>query len=93
MDEEAREETMKPPVMNGHAIPVKEDLPPRSSDPVSCMNAMEDEEFGDDIGDTSLQDVNNEEDDIAGPLIPPPQGFRSPAQGRPLSQSVPQVSG
>ena len=43
---------------------------------------------------TSQDNAVNEDD--VGPLIPPPQGFRGPSArppgGRPLSQSVPQVS-
>ncbi|KAK3082955.1 hypothetical protein FSP39_010024 [Pinctada imbricata] len=91
MDEEHQDAGPKPPMMNGHASPVKDDLPPRSSDPVSRMNELEDDDDIEEIGDTAMQDVIQEEDDVAGPLIPPPQGFRSPAHQRPLSQSIPQV--
>ena len=42
-----------------------------------------------------FQDTVINEDEEVGPLIPPPQGFRGPSarpgQGRPLSQSIPQV--
>ena len=44
-----------------------------------------------------FQDAVITEEEEIGPLIPPPQGFRGPSarpagQGRPLSQSVPQVT-
>jgi hypothetical protein len=92
MDEEYREDT-KGPVVNGHAVPVR-DTPQKSSPPVPRLQAMDSDDYLEENGDTILQDVINEEEDTAGPLIPPPQGFRSPGhtQGRALSQSVPQVN-
>lgn len=91
MDEEYREDT-KGPMVNGHAVPVRES-PHKPSPSVPRLQSMDSEDYPEENGDTILQDIINEEDDTAGPLIPPPQGFRSPghAQGRALSQSVPQV--
>lgn len=91
MDEEYREDA-KGPVVNGHAVPVR-DTPHKSSPAVPRLQGMDSEDYLEENGDTILQDVI-EEDDTAGPLIPPPQGFRSSghAQGRALSQSVPQVN-
>lgn len=91
MDEEYREDT-KGPMVNGHAVPVRES-PHKPSPSVPRLQSMDSEDYPEENGDTILQDIINEEDDTAGPLIPPPQGFRSPghAQGRALSQSIPQV--
>lgn len=90
MDEEYREDT-KGPIVNGHAVPVRES-PHKPSPSVPRLQSMDSEDYPEENGDTILQDIINEEDDTAGPLIPPPQGFRSPghAQGRALSQSIPQ---
>ena len=92
MDEEYREDT-KGPMVNGHAVPVK-DTPQKNPSSVPRLLSMDSEDYPEENGETILQDIINEEEDTAGPLIPPPQGFRSPghAQGRALSQSVPQVS-
>lgn len=91
MDEEYRDDT-KGPMVNGHAVPVRES-PHKPSPSMPRLQSMDSEDYQEENGDTILQDIINEEEDTAGPLIPPPQGFRSPghAQGRALSQSVPQV--
>lgn len=95
MDEEVKDfdpKPPKPPTVNGHAVPIKEG-PPRSAKPVHRTQSLESEDLEMEILGQSY-DTINEEDDQAGPLIPPPQGFGSPSKsppGRPLSHSVPQV--
>ena len=72
--------------------PIKE-APPRSGKPVHRTQSLESEDLEMEIMGQSY-DTINEEDDQAGPLIPPPKGFGSPSKpppGRPLSHSIPQV--
>jgi hypothetical protein len=83
MDEETE---LKPPSVNGYAVPIKE-APPRSGKPVHRTQSLESEDLEMEIMGQSY-DTINEEDDQAGPLIPPPKGFGSPSKpppGRPLS--------
>lgn len=92
MDEEIKDYDDKPPIVNGHAVPIREG-PARSANPHNRLQPVDDE--GEmEQGEGVIQDVIDEEEDV-GPLIPPPQGFRSPSvrhnQGRALSQSIPQV--
>lgn len=91
MDEEIKDE-FEPPKINGHAVPIKEG-PPKSGKPVHRTQSLESEDLEMELIGQSY-DTINEEDDQAGPLIPPPKGFGSPSKspsGRPLSHSIPQV--
>ncbi|CAC5361213.1 unnamed protein product [Mytilus coruscus] len=90
MDEETKDD-FEPPKINGHAVPIKEG-PPKSGKPVHRTQSLESEDLEMELIGQSY-DTINEEDDQAGPLIPPPKGFGSPSKspaGRPLSHSVPQ---
>ncbi|WAR02220.1 RAI14-like protein, partial [Mya arenaria] len=93
MDEEKEDPIItsdKVPMVNGQAVALQEG-PARSARPGKRVQPMDTSDEYEMNGD--VESVINEEDDIA-PLIPPPQAFRGPsarpAQGRPLSQSVPQ---
>lgn len=89
MDEETEQ---KAPSVNGYAVSIKE-APPRSGKPVHRTYSLESEDLEMETMGQSY-DTINEEDDQAGPLIPPPKGFGSPSKpppGRPLSHSIPQV--
>ncbi|XP_060599781.1 uncharacterized protein LOC132753347 isoform X3 [Ruditapes philippinarum] len=90
----------KPPMVNGMAVPIRE-APMRSARPGKRVQPMDtsDEYEMDKILESSengMQGNGAPEDEEVGPLIPPPQGFRGPSarpnQGRPLSQSVPQIA-
>ncbi|XP_071093512.1 espin-like isoform X1 [Haliotis cracherodii] len=90
-------EDSKGVVINGHTLPMK-DTPARSARPGQRLQPMEEEEtqYTEAGGDNPLQQPSIPEEGQVGPLIPPPQAFRSggryssAAQGRQLSQSVPQ---
>ncbi|XP_063448921.1 histone-lysine N-methyltransferase SETD1B-like isoform X1 [Mytilus trossulus] len=90
MDEEIKDD-FEPPKINGHAVPIKEG-PPKSGKPVHRTQSLESEDLEMELIGQSY-DTINEEDDQAGPLIPPPKGFGTPSKspsGRPLSHSIPQ---
>ena len=105
--DENTEEDDKPPVINGFAVPIREGTM-RSARPGQRSTPMEVEDVPGPAGDAGtsapghtegVRESIAEEDELGelggtGPLIPPPQGFRGSSQqgGRPLSQSIPQVS-
>ena len=107
MDENT-EDGDKPPVINGYAVPIREGTM-KSARPGQRTLPMETDDSVGPGGDAGLNSTYPqeavresiaEEDELGelggtGPLIPPPQGFRGSSQqgGRPLSQSMPQVSG
>ena len=103
MDENI-EESDKPPAINGFAVPIREGTM-RSARPGQRSAPMEIDDMPGPAGDAGASHVEGvresiaEEDELGelggtGPLIPPPHGFRGSSQqgGRPLSQSIPQVS-
>lgn len=88
------EDDSNAPVVNGYAVPIREN-PVRSARPGQRSQPME--VTGHSPNRTGGGDGPIPEDTEVGPLIPPPQAFRGPGpryptgQGRPLSQSIPQV--